>query len=254
MSVKKALSLLERVKRSGEERIIVGLSGGKDSLVTLDLCVRVFGEAGVQPFHLYLLPGLECEQGPIRRIVSRYKSLPPVIELPHPKLRVFLADSVARPLTPSLKRRLGVNFYNWAVVERIVRSRTGIRWIAYGHRMIDSPQRRGMLNRCQGWWEYNYKGDKPVRKVFPIYDWRPSDIFSYIRNRRLPTPDMMVFKHNKSCGTNLADPRLYQWLQQHYPQDYLRIKRLFPDSDVYRVRDEIRARLGIDNQSLLPPE
>ena len=264
--VQSALVLLNRLHRSpdqpppipdqppgeGQQKILVGLSGGKDSIVVLDLCVTVFGAANVQPFHLYLLPDLRCEQEILDRVVRYYPEMPKRIELPRAGLRENLASCTGRSITPSLMDRLGSrSLYNEKSIERIVRSRTGIRWIAGGHRIFDSLHRRGMLHRCQGFWKESYKTGTFVGRIYPIFLWHPQDVFSYLKTRKLPIPDMMQFSavnYTKSSGTSIVNPVFIQRLKLHYPDDYAKLKRLFPNLEDSIKRDESRAKYGIDNQ------
>lgn len=53
-------------------RILVAVSGGKDSLATLDVCIRHFGRENVTGFLMELVPGLECEWRSIRAVERRF--------------------------------------------------------------------------------------------------------------------------------------------------------------------------------------
>ena len=53
---------IDRLARAAEEdsRVVVGFSGGKDSLVCLDLATRCFKQ--VAAYFMYFIPGLKCCQ------------------------------------------------------------------------------------------------------------------------------------------------------------------------------------------------
>ena len=235
-----AISLLKRVKER-ESKIIVAFSGGKDSICTLALAVRVFGQENVQPYHLYWVKGLECEMGIIRKVLSRYPKLRPLIDLPTPSVRELLANNYGRSLTPSVIDRVSKkSMYTQNTVEKIVRFRSGIRWIAGGHRIMDSLHRRGMLHACHGFWE-------DFHRVYPLYRWHYKDVFSFLKHENLPVPDMYGAKANNASGTDITDPSFILHCKKHYPEDFRKIKALFPFIEDSVFRDCVRARLGIAN-------
>ena len=74
------------------DTVLVGFSGGKDSVATLDLCVRHF--ARVVPFFMYLVPGLSFQEAQIRWYERRYGL--EVLRVPHPMLSTWLRFGVYR--------------------------------------------------------------------------------------------------------------------------------------------------------------
>ena len=53
------MSLLDAIKTQAQitDKVLVSFSMGKDSIVTLDLCMKYFKQ--VQPFFMYLVPDLK---------------------------------------------------------------------------------------------------------------------------------------------------------------------------------------------------
>lgn len=247
--IQDATQLLTRVKQLGETKILVALSGGKDSLVTLDLCIRVFGEENTHPFHLWWVKDLECEQHILRKVVARYPKLPKIEEIPHYGLPFLLKACFGRSLAPSVTGRFAsASLYKSEDSEKIARYRSGARWIAGGHRISDSLHRRGMLHKCAGFWQESEKTHKPIQRVYPIYRWSHEHVFAYLKARKLPIPDMFGNSVHKASGVNLRDPIFIQHIKQHYPTDFAKIKRIFPSVEESTFRDMVRASCGIRNK------
>ncbi len=85
-------SSLDEIRSAADEdpRCLVALSGGKDSLAVLDLACQCFDL--VECFHMWLVPGLECESGPVTAAAARHGVK--VHEIPHWHLgRLFKAGT-----------------------------------------------------------------------------------------------------------------------------------------------------------------
>jgi len=248
--IRDAYALLDKVRATGHTKIAAALSGGKDSIATLDLCIQYFGQKNVHPFYLYWIKDLECENAILNKIQHFYKDMPQIVKIPHYGLAEFLRNCTGRSLTPSIIERLGPkSMWTAKKTEKVARMKTGAKWIAGGHRISDSLHRRGMLHQCSGFWQYGEKTREPIYRVYPIYKWSSHNVFSYLKERHLPTPDMFGNNYNKASGIELTNPVFISHLQRHYPNDYARVKHLFPFIEDARFRDEVRAKLKIQNQS-----
>lgn len=240
--IQSANAILDQLKQLGCEQVLVAYSGGKDSLVVLSLAVRVFGRENVHAFTLYTLPQLECESARHGVCTLRYGI--PLIQLPSPEIISLIRDGYGRRYSPTLDALLSAK-YGWNDVERIVRYRTGIRWILYGHRAQDSLQRRGMLTRCQGVWERAYKGDKLVQRAYPLWQWGHKQVYSYLKVENLPIPHMFGNLAQNTSGLSLHDWQTVLYVKNKYPHDYQRLKAVFPKLDVPAWRAEVLARQAI---------
>ncbi|MCC7422554.1 MAG: phosphoadenosine phosphosulfate reductase family protein [Planctomycetaceae bacterium] len=230
--IREAIALLESLKaEQGVDTITVGVSGGKDSLVTLDLCAKVFGPANVRAFFLFYVQGLECEEKHLRGAENRYGIT--IHRLPNPGLAALLRTSALRRRTPSIEQAIDKQL-RWTEIERIMRHRTRTDWFAYGHRITDSLQRRGMILAS--------KGVKPKeRRCYPIWDWKPADVFSYLRAKRIPLPPMYGSGRARTSGVYPGSPECLLFLRKHYPDDLERIFQVFPHSKDLLAREEVRA-------------
>jgi phosphoadenosine phosphosulfate reductase len=222
MQVDEARHLLRR-SREHASSVVVGLSGGKDSLTVLDLAVEIFGAGNVAAFAMYLVRGLRCFEAPIDLASRRYGIR--VEYVPHFELGRIYKYAVCRPHTVGAA---DIRETKMVDIEALVRKRTGIDWLVYGHRAAESPQRRGMLNSCQG---LNEKG----KRVYPIWRWRQADVLSYLRLKRIAVPSMFVDARIRGVG---LDPETLIYIRDHFPDDYARMLTVFPFASAQVARFE----------------
>jgi phosphoadenosine phosphosulfate reductase len=222
-----AFDALRRAQAAGADRVLVALSGGKDSLVCLDLAVQVFGPKNVAAFFMYLVPDLECEQGPVRAAARRYGI--DLVTVPHWDLGRMLKFGVLRTHILGAEKWREVRLGD---IEVLVRKRTGINWLVYGHRADESLERRGMLKDVDGC-------DTARSRVYPLRWWKGRDCYAYLRQRRISVPSM--FGGTRNAGISLA-PHVLRYLREHHPSDYRKICEFFPFAEAQLVRAE---KLGL---------
>lgn len=215
---------LARARAAGADRFLVALSGGKDSLVSLDLAVKAIGADRVQAFFQYLVPGLRCEEAPIDYAARRYGI--PITKVPHWELGRMVKYAVLRPHIAGTQ---GWRETKLADVEALVRQRTGCDWIVYGHRADESPERRGMLKACDG-------VDIARRRVYPVRWWKGRDSYAYLRHHHIPVPSM--FGGARNAGVELTAECL-AFLKEHHPDDYAKILEFFPFAEAVLVRAQM---------------
>lgn len=233
MSRSQALSLLRRAAERaraehGESAVLVGLSGGKDSSVVLDLAAGVFER--VEAFYMYLVDGLECVETPLHALAARYGVK--LHKVPHFDLARYLKYGVYTPPRNGGAHR--IRDLRYADVEALAKARAGITWTALGHRASDSLERNAMLKRLAGL-------DPKARRVYPIWSWKPRDVYAYLRQRRIPVPPQLVA--GTTDGINLY-PETLRVLKARYPADYRRVLEVFPYAEAAIVREELRQKLG----------
>lgn len=231
MTIAAAKKMLEGIG----PRVIVGLSGGKDSLVTLDLCVQTFGASNVHAFFMRLVDGLRCEQAPIRSAVARYNGLTLHV-VPHWALSHMYRRSYLRPYVhgaefiPALKQ---------VDVENDLRRKTGIEWVAYGHRAVESLVRNAMLKR--GGMNGN---DTKGRRIYPIWDWKTPDVYAYLRQNKIPVPKPLASRYAGQSGGVELSPKTLGWIKEHYPDDFVKICEVFPFAPTLLMREAMHGDSG----------
>jgi phosphoadenosine phosphosulfate reductase len=199
----------------------VGFSTGKDSIVALDLCCRHFKK--VTAFFMYVVEGLSFQEAYIAQAERRYGIK--VVRLPHWNLGTMLRVNYYRPGSnlSAAAPELAIND-----TENYMRSKHAATWFAYGQKKNDSLERRGMLSECGG-------VDVKTRRFYPVADFSDREIFAYMRHRRLPTPvDYQLFGH--SFG--ILDPLELRQVRRHYPEDFRKIVRVFPEIEAVIARED----------------
>lgn len=198
------------------DSVIVGFSGGKDSIVTLDLCFKYF--KNVQPFFMYLVPDLEFQEKMLRWYENKYNCK--IIRLPHFEVSNALKYGVFREIDEEVSI-VGMND-----VYSYLRQETGIYWIAAGERCGDSMVRNAMIK---------HSGTIDVKRgrFYPVANWNKQEILQYIKFKKLylsPEQRDMGFSFRAFTGEEL------QIIYERYPADYEKIVKMFPFAGAARER------------------
>ena len=199
-----------KTQSSVTDSVIVAFSGGKDSVVTLDLCFRYF--KNVQPFFMYLVPDLEFQEQMLRKYERKYNT--EIMRLPHFELSNFLKyGSFTLPdHTVDIVKIQDIYAY--------VREETGFYWISAGERCADSIVRNAMIKKSGSI-------DKKRGRFFPLAYWKKNDVLQYIKYRKLylsSEQKKLGFSFRSLAGSELAV------IKELYPDDYRKILRVFPDA------------------------
>ena len=197
-----------RTAAAMSRRVLVGYSGGKDSAVLLDLCLKHFDKVDV--FFMYIVKGLRFQEATLESVEARHGLT--IRRVPHFMLSEFLRYGTFRVEdfdTPIVTTR---QVYDYA------RELTGSHWIACGERIADSTVRRAMIKRS---------GSIDVQRgrFYPLAEWNKADVLAYIRQHRLHVGGesaKLGFSFRSLAGEEMAK------IKAAYPEDYERIKRWFP--------------------------
>jgi phosphoadenosine phosphosulfate reductase len=188
--------------------VVVSFSGGKDSVVVLDMCVRHFKKVHV--FFMYQVPGLSFQEATLRWYENKYGL--EIIRLPHPELSEFLRYGLFR------HHDLSVPLVTFNELYHYVRLQTGQRWIAAGERIADSIVRRAMMKKSGSI-------DVPRGRFYPAAYFRKEDVVRYVAQHQLKvSPESRFLGHSFRS----FDPEDMYKVRKHYPEDYAKIERFFP--------------------------
>ena len=143
------------------DSVIVAFSGGKDSIVTLDLCSRYFKK--IYSFFMYLVPNLEFQERMLRWYENKYNVN--IIRIPHFETSELLKyGSFTLP-------DYDMNIVNINDVYEYMRQITGAFWIAAGERAKDSIIRNAMIKNSGSI-------DEKRGRFYPIAWWNKTQVLS----------------------------------------------------------------------------
>jgi len=183
------------------DSVIVGFSGGKDSIVTLDLCCRYFKH--VAAYELYTTPNLSWQERCFCEYERRYnihiERLPNVCVAHNLKYGIYTVPDANVPII------------TLDDIYAYMRKITGYWWIAGGERASDSIERHALINKIGS-------ADYDAGRFYPICYWKTKEILNYIKVRKLPY-------YNMREGW---DARSLIEIQACFPQDWDKIHRLYP--------------------------
>jgi phosphoadenosine phosphosulfate reductase len=195
------------------DSVLVAYSGGKDSVIVADLCMRAFRR--VEGFFLYLVPGLECAEKLLDEARIRWGLT--IRQYPHFIVRSYIEAGVYCPNHYSLD-----NLPKWGMGEiyNLARADAGIDLIATGEKLSDSPQRRRRMKIMA---KASGNSSRP-NVIQPIKSWNKLDVLGYLRIRGLPLP---ASSGRRVTGIDLSGPEIC-YMHDTYPNDFAKIERVFP--------------------------
>jgi phosphoadenosine phosphosulfate reductase len=188
---------------------IVFFSGGKDSLVVMDMASRIFKK--VVPVFMYFVPGLKVIERQLEYARQRWNT--EIIQVPHWTLfRCLKAGYYSLPRAsndniPDVKLK---DIYD------MVMTQTGLSYIATGAKAADSVWRKQNLHST----------DKYTFLLTPIKNWNKFDVLYYLNAHKIPIPESES-KNGRMSGVGLTYNSIL-WLHDKHPEDFELMEQVFP--------------------------
>jgi phosphoadenosine phosphosulfate reductase len=210
--VASAMNLLGIIRQE-TDAIGVAVSFGKDSLVVLDLCCRLFTR--VEAYYLFRVRGLKIVEEWAKTVLRRHGVR--VRMYPHFDLSRCYRNAVLQPHWNGLERTPKIAMRD---IDNHFRRIANISWVAYGWRRNDSFSRALIMKQCGG---YAARGGR----VFPLRSWRRQDVLDYLNDRNIPLPPSLGRKEQGGLDFH---PQALAELRRSHPEDYEAWLRDFPFS------------------------
>jgi phosphoadenosine phosphosulfate reductase len=218
MDIARTLRLCDEQAQQ-HEAVVVAYSGGKDSLVTLDLCTRTFKR--VEAFFMYWVPGLAIDAQQLEFARARWGVT--VRQYPHWAMMQELRAGIYTH--PSYRYELGAELTP-EDVDALALADAHCTLMAVGMKMAD------------GTWRATHLGPdgRRARRVrpyrfYPLANWLKWDVYAYLDMRGIPRPPERVAQgeqdRERTSSVNLTERSLF-WLHDHHPDDFLRVQEYFP--------------------------
>lgn len=201
------------------DSVIVAFSGGKESIVTLDLCCKYF--KNVKAFFMYIVPNLSFQERTLQWYENKYDL--EIIRLPHMDASMFFRYGCFRN-----------EDYTFPIVSindiyRYVRIETDMWWIAAGERINDSIVRRAMMKKS---------GSIDVQRgrFYPISAWNKKEVLDYIKYHKL-----YLGQDSRKLGFSFKtlEGRELFMIRENFPDDYEKILHLYPFAEASVKRYEL---------------
>lgn len=196
------------------DSVIVSVSLGKDSLVSLDLCKTYI--KNVYAVFGYLLKDLDYQQDMIKKIKKRYNIQ--VLQIPAGvRNDLFHAGYLNYQRLHNIPDITDEDFFNTA------REYFGVEWIARGFKAADSVMRMMSIKK------YGYIR-KDTKIFMPVANFNKKALDQYIKEKAIEFPEE-YYLHN--CPGNLGDltPYSIYIIKYLYPNDYKKICKRFPKAE-----------------------
>ena len=197
--------------------VCVAYSGGKDSLAVTALCMANFER--VTAFQMVLIPGLRYDQE--RRDLAKQLWGLDVLEMLHHGTVPMLKG--AHYCWPGLIPR---DAYTWSVPESyaMAAAATKSTLVATGQRSGDYCFRMS-----------NVKDIRSIPTLHPIAGWNTFDVIGFLKSKNIERPPS---SGKKTTGLDLSTPSIL-WLRKAYPDDYERVREVFPFVEAIVRREEM---------------
>lgn len=206
--VQKSIDILKQ--RSHISRLLIGLSGGKDSSCLCEL-IKMAGITNVSYFNMEFLPELQIQKDLLEYCCHRF-NIPyeQIIKVPSE----HFIKSVRGCWFTWYDKEAGKKFPNVSrtdIFHKVAKEYKGT--VVVGTKKADSMIMQQMINENHG------------ICLYPMADWKLRDVLLFMKIRDIRISDMT----KKGCrGVSISDDNDLFFIYENYPEDFERIEQIFP--------------------------
>lgn len=225
------LEIVREAARAGVREVAVGVSGGMDSVVALDLAVRHFPT--VRPYFCYIVRDISFQEQYLQFLERRFGVT--IDRMPHWLLGNMLRQGTMRHQTEATANLRRCRIHHFMAY---VRKRLKTHWLLTGEKASDSLERNAMMVRDGAF--------QPARgRIYPLAWWSQHDVQAHLARNQIPLPPdyrlnaeldpALRRRRGASFGGLIVMAEIVK-IAEKFPEDYQKIQRVFPFVDVQLQR------------------
>lgn len=220
-------NILQEVRKHTKEVILFHSLAGKDSIALIEMCSTIF--VWVHCVYLYYVPDLEHMNRYRRFFLACYKNVS-FTEYEHSAIA-----SYRRIGHYGIKKDETQKKSSLAKIMTQAQKDIGLNWVILGSKQSDGLSRRLQLKT------YTHEAINYTNtKAYPLSKWKNSNVLVYIKDNDLISP--LNYGDNKQSQSNdVGDPIFLTWCKNNFPNDYRKITKMFPETEIILYRHENKA-------------
>ena len=206
--VQKSIDILK--KRACISRLLIALSGGKDSLCLCEL-VKMAEITNVKYFNMEFLPDLRIQYELLEYACHRF-NIPyeQIIKVPSEHFMKCMHNSAYTWYSQNAKKDFP-NVSRTKVFKTVAQEYKGS--VVAGVKASDSLKMRDVIRQNIG------------TCVYPLADWTLKDVLTFMKLRKIDIPSLT----KRGCrGVGIFPEESLLFIRDNYPDDFLKIEKVFP--------------------------
>jgi len=225
VAIDSANNIIDEAQKLNKE-LVVSYSGGKDSLVMLDLVAKRLNDFKIAIFYHY--PDCYFTNKAIEYVKNKYNL--PMIKLPHPCLYDRLRNQIlCTPKQVVHLSQFNIPKYTFKDLIEIILGHDNF-YFFVGMKKSDSYNRRLILTKYGA---FQHK----KHNIYPLADFTKNLILAYMQLKKIELPCDYKYFHSSFDGFwgEYLIP-----IKFHLPEEWQKIKNLFPLVDMEVKRYELK--------------